>query len=354
MKLLVIIFFPLFLFAQEKYYFYSPKDYGSVSVFNPFSTFLNCGFDILQSSTHSRELDKISLGIGLKNVWNNIKNPIPKINAFTWKRFISQEVFPLSFTLDKAQWFPNYTLHLVGGGYNFRTLYEYYDTYNYPTPMLLASVSFELNHLVNEAVENGEYVGVNPDPIADLLIFNIAGPILFMNNDVAKFFAETLNMADWSGMPAYNPTYGTIENQGQHFAMRYQPDGWNSKLFYYMGDHGMAGLSFPKNDGTNLTVAGGAVMRQIRIVDTRDGTRTMSTTLGWIAGFFYDKENSLLASVVFSNRINEKMKINIYPGMFEVFGVSPGVFLHIGNNNQLIFGLMFKATPFGLAYRSQK
>ncbi|MDA0986179.1 MAG: hypothetical protein O3A55_01025 [Bacteroidetes bacterium] len=354
MKLVFFVLFPILIFAQEKNYFYVQKDFGSVSIFNPATNIINCGFDILQSASHTRQLDRITLGKGLKNVWNNISDPFSNIEVFGWDKFISREVLPLSFSLDKAQWVPNYTLHLVAGGFNFRMLYEYYNTNNYPAPMLFASTTFGVSHLLNEAVENQNYVGVNVDPIADLLIFNIAGPILFLNNDVAEFFSETLEMADWSSLPAYNPTFGTIENQGQHFSVRYKPNGWDSKLFYYLGDHGMVGLSIPKNENTSLTFAAGTVMKQLRTVDEVTAIRTISVDLGWIAGVFYDKENSLLASLIFSNRINEKMKLNIYPGIFEFYNVSPGIFIHIGSNNQLVCGLMIKATPFGLAYRSQR
>ncbi|MFA6541554.1 MAG: hypothetical protein WCT99_08120, partial [Bacteroidota bacterium] len=42
--------------AQEKYFFYSGKDFGSESLYNPGSLIINGGFDILQSATHSRDL----------------------------------------------------------------------------------------------------------------------------------------------------------------------------------------------------------------------------------------------------------------------------------------------------------
>ena len=61
--------------------------------------------------------------------------------------------------------------------------------------------------------------------------------------------------------------------------------------------------------------------------------------MGLIGGVFYDRENSLLASLIVSDRINEKVKLNIYPGVIHLGPVSPGLFVSLGKGDQLIAGI---------------
>lgn len=351
----ILIIFANNLFAQnEKRYFYFGRDYGSEAMFNPLAVIINGGFDILQASTHTRELKSMAIATGAKNVWENISDPFPRIKKFGWNNFLSQEVLPLQFDVKKAQWFPNYSLHFLFGGMNFRTNYEWFIDKNYSHPWAWASLTYGTYHFLNEAVENDRYKGVNVDPIADLLIFNIGGAALFLNDDVADFFSSTVQISDWSSMAAINPTFMTLENHGQNFLLRYQPSFWDSiSIFTYWGDHGLVGLSIPKNFEEKISFGGGVVTRQVRDkVDKKTGVRSLYVDFGWIAGVFYDRNNSLMASLVLSNRINEKLKLNIYPGVITFKDWSPGIFFNVGNRNQIIFGLNITSSPIGLAYRN--
>ena len=338
--------------AQERY-FYSGKTYGSEAMYNPLSVIINGGYDVLQAATRSRSMDSIPYKTGFNNVWRNISNPFPQIEKFGWSRFIGQEVFPTSLRIDKAQFFPNYTLHLIGGGMEYRATREWYDVHGAPSPTLCALGTMVAYHLLNETVENDSYIGPNVDPIADMLIFDPAGIILFMSDDVAAFFSRTLHLTDWSGQAAYGPQYNTLENQGQNFVMKYAlPFAPATSIFYHFGDSGMLGLSFARKDGTAISASGGVATKQIRVVDVRNGTRTVSVSLGWIAGIFFDRENSLLASLILSNRVNEAMKLNIYPGVIDCGSFSPGVFCGLGSRGQFTAGVAIRYSPIGLSFRS--
>jgi hypothetical protein len=202
-------------------------------------------------------------------------------------------------------------------------------------------------------VENDAFVGPNVDPIADVLIFDPIGIILFMSDDVTAFFSHTMHLTDWSGQAAYGPQYKTIENQGQNFVMKYAlPFAPATSIFYHFGDSGMLGLSFAREDGTAISVSGGVATKEIRQVDIRNGARTMSISMGWIAGIFFDRENSLLASLILSNRINEVMKLNIYPGVIDCGSFSPGVFCGLGGSGQFTAGVAIRYSPIGLSFRS--
>jgi len=341
------------LLSQDQYYFYHGLDYGSESTINPGSIIINAGFDILQSATHSRVLSTMKLGTGFYNVWENVKNPFVPIKDYGWGRFLGQEVFPTSLSLDRAQYFPNYTLHLVGGGMDSRMMYEWFKYYEVPYPTLMAGLTIATYHFVNEAAENDKFVGPNVDPLADLYIFDIGGVILFSSDAVKEFFSTTLNMTAWPGQPAWNPRFNTIENQGQYYVIRYHlPFTERTSLFYHFGDNGMLGLSFKQNNDESISVGGGFAARELRVVDSRNGTRTESVTLGWIAGIFWDRSNSLLMSFMASDRVNEKEVFNVYPGMVSIYGFKPGMFVSLGGANQVVAGITMRYFPFGIAYRS--
>lgn len=340
--------------AQDRYYFYTGKNYGSESLINPGSLIINTGFDILQSATHSRKLSTIKFGIGARNVYNNLADPFTQINKFGWGKFIGQEVFPTSFKIEKAQWFPNYTLHFIGGGMDSRMMLEWYRYHEIPYPTLFTTLTIAAYHFINESVENDQFIGPNVDPIADIYIFNLGGALLFTSDAVAEFFSSTLHMTAWPGQPAWNPEFNTLENHGQYYIMKYPlPFLSATSLFYHFGDNGMLGLSFLQPNHESVTVAFGAAARDLRTVDVTNGARIVTVSLGYIAGIFYDRENSVLASLMVSNRVNEKVRLNIYPGVIDLFGISPGIFASIGNRNQFITGFSIQYSPIGLAYRNK-
>jgi hypothetical protein len=340
--------------SQDHYYFYHGRQFGSESLINPGSLLINAGFDILQATPHTRKFADIKFGTGARNVYNNIIDPFPQIDKFGWNRFIEQEVFPTSLNIEKAQWFPNYTLHLIGGGMDSRMMVEWFSYHNVPYPSLFAGLTIATYHFVNEAVENSDYVGPNTDPIADIYIFDLGGVLLFSSDAVAEFFSTTLNMTAWPGQPAWNPQFNTLENHGQFYVVKYKlPFAPSTSLFYYFGDNGLFGLSFLQKNNESITFAIGATQKQLRTVDVTNGARTVSVTLGWMAGIFYDRDNSLLASLIASNRINEKLRLNLYPGVVDLWGFSPGFFASVGYMNQFIAGISLQFTPMGLAYRNK-
>ena len=342
------------LFSQQEYYFYTGKNFGSESLINPGSLIINAGFDILQSATHSRQVGTINFGTGARNVYNNLSDPFTQIDKFGWHRFLEQEVFPTSFHLEKAQWFPNYTLHLIGGGVDGRMMEEWYRFHDIPYSSLFAGITVAAYHIINESIENDRYIGPNVDPIADIYLFDIGGAVLFSSDAVAEFFGRTLHVTAWGGQPAWNPKFNTLENHGQNYVLKYKlPFMQSTSLFYHFGDNGLFGLSFLRPNGESFSFAAGATQKQLRTVDVTNGARTVTVTLGWMAGIFYDRENSLLASVIASNRINENIRLNLYPGVVYLWGFSPGLFAAVGNRHQIIAGFSVQYSPIGLAYRSK-
>ena len=75
--------------------------------------------------------------------------------------------------------------------------------------------------------------------------------------------------------------------------------------------------------------------------------RTIET--GWLGGVFYDRNNSLLASVVLSGIKEYFCSIDVYPGIIKFDHFSPGVFTIIGLNGNLTLGVTTKYL-FGVGY----
>ena len=304
MKLLfqvaVLLFISSGIYSQT-HYFYTGKDYGSEAAFNPVSVIINGGFDIFQVQ-RNRDIRTITFSAGFTNVLNNIKDPITPINHYGWWNFIKDQVIPFSIDKNDAQYWPNYTLHLVGGGRTYAAMTEWYEYHNFPNPSLFSILTMAAYHVVNETIENESYQGDNVDPIADIYLFDVGGIVLFSFDGVKKFFAEDLNLADWSLQPSFTFRNSELHNVGQYFSIKWKlpfMDKWH--LFYYFGTNGVGGLSYKYDDGTALSVGVGFSATDLIMVDEK--TNKKSLNLDWNFGVFYDKNNSLLASFVYAKKI---------------------------------------------------
>jgi hypothetical protein len=328
--------------ADSTFYFYHGRDYGSEATFNPLTIIINGGFGILQISNHSNSITDIDFINGWKNVTYNLSHPFNTIDQFGWKKFWRQEVIPSSVRLKQAQYYPNYKNHLWGGGFTYRAFLDWYRWHRFPHSTLWALSSWFAYHFLNEIVENNQYVGPNVDSISDMYIFNTAGLLLFSFNGVSRFFANTLHMRDWSFMPGYDPALNTIENVGQNFMIKIKLPFWDSwSYFNHWGTHGMFGLSYQRADKTSISIAGGLVAKNLVNIENNSGVREQTTTLVWTAGIFYDRENSLLTSLILSGTKGYKARLNIFPGMIKIGRLSPGFFFNLRKDNQAVMGLHF-------------
>ena len=224
--------------------FYSGKDYGSEAMFNPINVILNNGYDIIQLGNKPRTIFDYPYEHAINNVWKSITHPGKTISDYGVKKFLTTELFPLKIDVTGAQWWPNYNVHLIGGGMTYRMLIEWFEYHKFNSPKLSSIAVLSIFHYLNEVAENGDYAGYNGDAVADLLFFDIAGVLLFNSDQVAKFFSEELNLSDWSLQPSFRISDRTLQNNGQYFTMKWQfpfSDSW--QLFYTFGMDGLLGLS---------------------------------------------------------------------------------------------------------------
>lgn len=350
--ILLILISSQFLWSQntDSTLFYHGRHYGSEANVHPVRLILNGGFGILQMDNRNNRLDEVDFKNGFDNVWENLSDPIAAVREEGYFHFIRTQMIPISFDEQEAYYWPNYTLHMIGGGMSYRMMEDWYKVHRFPHPKLNALLTLTVYHLLNEVVENSDYRGYNTDAIADFYIFNPLGVLLFSSDKVARFFSHTLNMNDWSYQPSYNPWDNQIQNHGQNFVMKYFFNkNEDIGIFYHFGTHGEIGLSFKRSDGSCISFGAGLVAGQLVDRSNRQDLRELTAELVLTAGVFYDRNNSLMASILYSKKLDDKLRVNIYPGLIKIMGISPGFFVGFNQKNQMQAGISFSIIPIGLA-----
>ncbi len=340
-------------FAQdttEPYLFYHARSYGTERNFNPASMVINSVYGILQYDNRSRKIFDIDYANGFKNVIDNLSHPFYSISLYGWKNFINEDLIPGSISKKNAQYWPNYQNHLIGGGMSYVMVSEWYRYHGYPSPRLFGLGTMVVYYFGNEVVENGGYIGPNVDPLVDLMVFDPLSIVLWSISGVPEFFSQTLNMADWPNQPDYDPATQTIENHGENYSIKWKlPFTKRFSAFYYWGMTGLIGLSY--RTGTDYNFSAGAGMRAVELVNVGDQSngRKLTASMTWNFGAFYDRNNSLLASVFFSGVSDYRLHINVYPGLISIAGFSPGLFCAWGGPGKFVSGMNVSFLPIGIA-----
>jgi hypothetical protein len=353
-SLMVLICFLLsscILLGQENnYYFFRTYNYGSEAIFNPISVFVNGGCDTYQQLDRPSTFQAIPWKNGATSVWRSVTSPLPVISDFGWNRFLSQEIFPTSLDRDRTQWVPNYMLHLVGGGMESRKLAEWYDYHDFPIPYVLGAVTVQAFEFFNEMVENGPAIYPNEDCIPDFLVFQPLGILLFSSDKVCEFFSSELNLNDWSQSAALSFTPLAFRNPGQNFVMKYAlTKSKSTSLFFLFGNFGILGLSFKRNPEDAISIGAGLASTGVKSLPVQNGVPSNTVESGPMAGIYYDRNNSLLMSLVYSASKNCRLRLNVYPGVISSSYFSPGLFITVADPGVVIAGVTMKILPLGLS-----
>jgi hypothetical protein len=346
-----VLFFPSKLYGQEKnYYFFRPYDYGSEALFNPISVFVNGGCDTYQQLNRPSTFDAIPWKNGSTSVWRSITSPLPVISDFGWNRFLSQEIYPGSLDVNRGQWIPNYMLHGIGGGMVSRKIAEWYDSNDYPLPYVLGAITVMASEFFNEMVENGNGIYPNIDCIPDILVFQPLGILLFSSDQVSEFFSSELNLNDWSQPAAISFSPLAFRNAGQNFVMKYAlTQSKSTSLFFHFGNFALLGLSFKRNTEDAISIGAGLASKGVISLPIQNGVPSNTIDSGPMAGIYYDRNNSLLASVVYSTSKNCRLRLNVYPGVISSSYFSPGFFMTVVDHGIFIAGVTMKILPLGVS-----
>lgn len=303
----------------------------------------------VSTSFNRRQIFEYQYDDAWRSLWGNIRNPFRTIRDFGAKDFLLSEVVPWDFDPTHQQYFPNYGLHLIGGGMQSRKMEEWYACHGYPMPRAWSVATMAAQHVLNEVVESGPNPALSVDNVADLYIFDPLGIILFTSDGVCRFFSEKLHMAEWPLQPSYDLATGALENMGQYYILKIPVtrDGrWAG--FARGGLHEMAGVSRNFAGNRCISVAAGAGVENIIVAD-RKGPGTIRTAEWmWSAAAFYDINNSLLASLTLTGMPQDRVKVNIYPGLLRMGSVSPGLWFGYASERFLL-GIQFHYIPMGIS-----
>jgi hypothetical protein len=351
---LLSLLFALFIHENgraqsQETYFYRDQGFGSEALYNPLSLILNGGYDIIQLPGHSKYIFRYDYASNGANVLRSIMNPFKAISNLGLKRFLTNEVFPIQIRRDQAQWWPNYQLHLIGGGMTYVKITEWYRDHGYEAPVVWSVATMAVYHFMNETTENNGNTWISVDPVADIYIFDIGGILLFNIDGVKRFFSEELHLTDWSLQPCFTLPGLSLENNGQYFAMKWKLpflDRWH--FFYLFGMNGAGGLSYLFDDGSAISF--GAGLRTSLLKPVSDSPTQQMPELVWNAGVYYDVDNSLLASLFISGLTYNTVNLNVYPGLFSYRGFSPGFWLTINKDKTVAGGVTTHWAP-GVSFR---
>ncbi|MEA1986965.1 MAG: hypothetical protein U9N76_05705 [Candidatus Marinimicrobia bacterium] len=348
----ILVITSSFIFSQEKdrYYYYNPKiDYGSDLLFNPFGLLINGSYDMMRVNRFDRSITKQSYKLGMQNVNDNLLHPFYHIEHFGYDKFFKQEFFNFSLDFETAGYMPNIGLHILGNGMEYAKLSEWYDYHNVPYPKLFSIITTTSYQYLNEVIENGSYQGTNVDPIADMLFFNPVGIILFSFEPIQNFFSEKLPIYSWPLQPMINPQNLFIENGGQQYASRLQiTKNENISLFFNWGLSAVFGMSYKLENKKNISFGIGGYMNNL-VNEEYSENRFVSGYIDYAVGIYYDKNNSLLSSVLVTGPKAYNLRINVYPNLINIKGIKPGFFLGVGEMDNFTFGINIAPIPIGIA-----
>jgi len=327
--------------------FYSGLTYGSEGQFNPFSAWVAYAFDTLQVNASFDDAD-------LRDRWGKVRTNLTHVNAAVkdqggWSAFVNRQVLPYRFT--EKDWIPNYGLHLLGGGMIYRKNAEWLEAHGQPWPRLTAAILNMSAEIFQEVVE--KKTTKPDDEVADVLLFEPAGILLYSYEPFARWSADTLQLVDWPYQSMFDPNrprpgggHGGLVNVGQNFAARPELFGSrNHRAFVHFGMTTLAGLSHRINAKDSVSWGVGAA-----ITHAKDPTTTR-----YAGGLFWDRDDSLMASLILNGTEDLKVRLNLYPGIVGPGSWwSPGLYVGVGRNREVAAGLTLRVLPVGIGRSSRK
>lgn len=336
--------------AQEppKAYFYQGYDYGTQSLYNPFYVLLNRGFDTLQLRDNHNIFQHPYL-VDARNVAENVVNPTYNLEQHGWGSFVTQEVLPspTTYSANGARWLPNYGLHLVGGGQSYAMLREWFEARRAPFPAAFSVATVYTAAFINEIFENRLTQGPNADAIADLLVFDLAGIVLFSFDSVKRFFSTRVMILDWSLQPVFALPKGGLHNVGSYYAIKVPvPRYERLRAFGYMGEMSLVGLSYKV--GGEYSISAGAGGRIERVENALIRTDLVVSIRPAFA-LFVDRNESLLASLHVADIRDYFIHVNLYPNAIGRTDPGIGLFAVVGREGQWLTGVSFtRSLGFGV------
>jgi len=333
---------PATSFASQAYY--QPRDYGSDSLYSPFSNFLSYIFDTLQLPDN---FSTSNFSQNAQTVVDHLRAPKQAIdNEGGTNRFVNRQIFPVdsAYSNESYSVLPNYFLHMLGGGMVYRKDLEWFrvNDYDYATASAVALAMTA--EFIQEAFE--KKTTTDDDEVADMYIFRPLGILLFHNDAVAEFVMDYLDPAIWPSLQVYDVADEKVINSGIHYI--YRPtfvESNDTRLFIYTGLNNMLGLSHRLNEEESFSWSIGLSTQKIDL--SQDKQAELKTS----AGIFYDKNKSLMASLVVNDAGGNRFRANWYPTNRSIPG-QLGYFLSQDQKYDFSAGVVYKI-QFGVGFTAK-
>lgn len=342
----VILLFLLSTAPQAQYgYFYTGKPYGSELYLSPATQIMNGGFDMLQTVNYSNRFQDMDLIHGFGRTFQSLVHPVKAIEVVGVKRFVDSELIPFGFSKTNSQWIPNYGLHLIGGGMEYARMTDYFAYHNFKNPRLWAAAISLTEQFVNEAVESVGKKELSYSAVADFYFFDIPGILLFSFKPVQRFFSEKIILRSWLGQASFVPQDLSLRNTGQYYTVKIQPSfAGPLSFFYYMGAGWLFGGGVDVS-GNTYSLAYGMKTEKTFIIDQDTEQEYVKFTPS--AGFFVDRENSLLFSLVVQTHsvYQENIRLDLFPGILKIGNTTFGLWANYSFENRSYFGLTYRGIP---------
>ncbi|MHC1764238.1 MAG: hypothetical protein AB9869_08025 [Verrucomicrobiia bacterium] len=320
--------------------FYKPLTYGSDSQFNPITSFIDYGLDPLQIP---KSFDDNHFSSRAETVWKDLTDPAKSIDeSGGFRNFINRQVFPVGPDFgDSIEMIPNYGLHVVGGGMLYRKNVEWFQFHGYRYPRLLAGTLAMGSEFIHEVVERKT---TEPDdPVADFYLMRPLGIALFSWDRAAEFASHTLRMPEWPYQPMISPRHGDFMNVGQNWILR--PAWFGSEAhrpFFFYGLTTLLGTSHHVTTTDSISWGVGPAVRD---------ADPDHFEYRWSGGLFYDRNGSLLASLMINGTENLAVRLNLYPGALAQSHWVPGMFFGLGDRSGVSVGFIWRVFPIGISDR---
>ena len=316
-------------------YYYRGRPYGHEAVAGPFDLFLNKSFATAWTEKKSRRI--FDFPYGWSAVGDALRRPFAAIERGEGLgEFLTTQILPFEIDSDAA-WYTHYLGHIIEGGIHSRRMREWLVARGVPAAGLLAGLATMASSVLNEAYEVSDMTVGSASTVADLYVFDPIGILLFVNDDVARFFACTVGFNVWVGQPSIMTSTGELRNNSNFLVLKPR---WEViprvSPFFWTGIGVQAGATFHADHGYDVSLGIGTDTR--RIISNRF-TGNERVLVDFSTGIFVDREGSLLATLYFSKIGDRMLTANVYPGVVKLAGGTFGAWAQLTEDKRFRFGI---------------
>ncbi len=322
------------IYAND-YLLYQPRNLGHEALYHPVNFYVNTAFDTIQNPYYFNQKDFYPRH---HTVWKRVRDPKREVEkAGGFKKLWQDE-----FVGKRA--FPNYFIHFLGEGYDYRRLREYFSYHQAEFPTLYATLFTYAAQWGNEALESSNERDITAhDHIADLYVFDLIGKIAFSYDPIVRFVRDDLQFVSWHSQPHINVHDGRVKNASTNFLMRPKLFGHDSRFrpVLFIGMQAMGGVAYKIHEEGELTITQGMAY-----------TDPIRQKGRYATGLFYDRGNQLLTSLFINSTEDFRLRLNLYPGVIQIpqtnwkIGTSFGLYrnydLMVGVNIEMPLGIGFQ------------